>query len=238
MKKLIVNADDFGYCEAVNYGIIKGFRDGIIRSTTLMCNMPGFDHACSLARQNPSLKIGIHLTLTCYKPLLTTHKTLVKEDGYFDSKNISSFDLEEIYVEWCAQIDRALEAGVHIDHIDSHHHVHTIERLKPVVERILSKYVYPIRGGFRYEDSFTNKTTLIGSFYKQKATITHLEEIIEGIAENETIDMMCHPAYMDQFILDSSSYNTERCQELAILCSPEAFACLDKHNVVLATYSN
>ena len=70
MKKLIMNADDFGLSEAVNYGILKGFQDGILTSTTIMANMPGFDHAVEMAKQHPEMHIGVHLNLTCYKPLL------------------------------------------------------------------------------------------------------------------------------------------------------------------------
>ena len=67
--KLIINADDFGYSNGVNYGIIDAFKNGILTSTTCLTNMPGFNHAIQLAKENPNLGIGIHLTLTCGKPL-------------------------------------------------------------------------------------------------------------------------------------------------------------------------
>ena len=55
LSKLIVNADDFGYSEAVNYGIISAHRNGIVTSTTMMANMPGFDHAVNLLKENKDL---------------------------------------------------------------------------------------------------------------------------------------------------------------------------------------
>ena len=52
MTKLIVNADDFGLSEAVNYGIISAYKNGIVRSTTIMAGMPAFDHAVELLKEN------------------------------------------------------------------------------------------------------------------------------------------------------------------------------------------
>ena len=63
MKRLIVNADDFGYTHGVNAGIIRGFRDGIITSTTIMANGAAFEDAVDYAKENPSLGVGIHLVL-------------------------------------------------------------------------------------------------------------------------------------------------------------------------------
>ena len=63
MSKLIVNADDFGLHSAVNAGIIDGHRRGIITSTSLMAGGEAFTEAVSMAKQNPKLGIGIHITL-------------------------------------------------------------------------------------------------------------------------------------------------------------------------------
>ena len=86
MRKLIVNADDFGFSEAVNHGILKAMEDGIVTSTSIMANMPGFAHAAALYHEHPDMAVGVHLNLTCYRPLLSTHKTLVTETGYFQKK--------------------------------------------------------------------------------------------------------------------------------------------------------
>lgn len=84
MKKLIVNADDFGLHPAINAGIIKGCRDGFITSTSLMCSGAAFDDAVLQAKATPALGVGIHLTLVGGgKPLLQARqlRTLVDEDG-------------------------------------------------------------------------------------------------------------------------------------------------------------
>ena len=79
MKRMIVNADDFGFSEAVNHGILKAMQEGIVTSTSIMANMPGFAHAVQLYHEHPDMAVGVHLNLTCYRPLLSTHQTLVTE---------------------------------------------------------------------------------------------------------------------------------------------------------------
>src|ERR1700732_1931642 len=83
MIKLIVNADDFGYSRGVNFGIIDSHMRGIVNSSTMMMNMPGTGHAIELAKEYPSLQVGIHLVLTCGKPLLQDVHSLVDENGHF-----------------------------------------------------------------------------------------------------------------------------------------------------------
>ena len=63
MKKLIINADDFGLHPLINKGIIEGHQKGMITSTSIMPGAPYFKEAAHLAAQNPELGIGIHLTL-------------------------------------------------------------------------------------------------------------------------------------------------------------------------------
>ncbi|MGM0119039.1 chitin disaccharide deacetylase [Enterococcus sp. AZ146] len=84
MGKVIFNSDDFGYSHGVNYGIMDAYQRGILTSTTLMANMPGFEHAVKLRKEMPRLGVGVHLTLTCGKPLLKTVDTLI-ESGEFRS---------------------------------------------------------------------------------------------------------------------------------------------------------
>ena len=81
MTKIIVNADDFGLSEAVNYGIISAYKNGIVRSTTIMPGMPAFEHAIGLLKENKGLGCGVHMTLSVNKPILNCHKTIVDENG-------------------------------------------------------------------------------------------------------------------------------------------------------------
>src|SRR5436190_19514383 len=64
-RRLIVNADDFGRSSSINEAVIRAHREGILTTASLMTNEPAFDEAVALARENPCLGVGLHLTLLC-----------------------------------------------------------------------------------------------------------------------------------------------------------------------------
>ncbi|WP_227862948.1 carbohydrate deacetylase [Clostridioides sp. ES-S-0049-02] len=174
MTKIIINADDFGYCEAVNYGIISAHNNGIVKSTSMMANMPGVEHGVKLLKENRDLNCGVHMTLSCGRPLLSNLKTIVDKECFFirriTDEIIKKMDYDEIYEELCAQIERVKELGIDISHLDSHHHIHTLVNLKPVIEKIVNKYNLPIRGGFEYDLEYSKIVPLIDSFYKENVS--------------------------------------------------------------------
>ncbi|MDY4919974.1 MAG: hopanoid biosynthesis-associated protein HpnK [Phascolarctobacterium sp.] len=151
MKKLIVNADDFGLHTLINQGIIKGYREGFITSTSLMTSAPACAEAMELARANPGLGIGIHLTLVGgVAPLLPASEvpSLVDERGLFVSDYVAfakRFYLGavkqcELEAELRAQIEMALASGLNITHIDSHQHTHVLPFVNRLVIRLCSEY--------------------------------------------------------------------------------------------------
>ena len=224
MIKLIVNADDFGYSKGINYGIIEAHRNGIVNSTTMMMNMPGVSHAVDLAKENPNLKVGIHLVLTCGKPLLTDVPTLVDQDGFFKkNRDIleSNISLEELEREWTAQVEKFLETGLTLTHIDSHHHVHTVPRFLPIVQKLSKKFNLSVRrvsdhaleGVPPYSDVFLHE------FYGDGATYDYFEKIVTQVQDGQTVEVMCHPGYLDHEVLNNSSYAKERVTEVEILTS-------------------
>ena len=151
MKYLIVNADDFGLNKYINAGIIKGFREGIITSTSLMCSAPAFEEAVDYAKANPKLGIGIHLTLVGgVKPLLSVSvvPSIVDENGFFYDNYLvflkkfmqGKIVKHEIKAELSAQIERALATGLTITHIDSHQHIHVFPGIAEIVSELAVKY--------------------------------------------------------------------------------------------------
>ncbi|MEH7084407.1 chitin disaccharide deacetylase [Neobacillus drentensis] len=225
MMKLIVNADDFGYSRGINYGIIDAHKYGIVNSTTIMMNMPGVTHAVELAKANPKLQVGIHLVLTCGKPLLTDVPSLVNKRGSF--KRLSEFkeqreiSHDELAREWSAQIDKFLETGLTPTHFDSHHHVHTIPELLPVVQMLAKKYdlsarrfsMDAVEGVAAFSDVFLH------DFYGEGATYDYFEKLVTRVHDGQTIEVMCHPGYLDHEILSGSSYAEDRVRETDILTS-------------------
>lgn len=242
MSKLIVNADDFGYCESVNYGIISAHRNGIVTSTTMMANMPGFDHAVNLLKENKNIGCGVHMTLSCNRPLNSNFKSLVDENGMFhrriNEEIINKIDLDELYYEFCSQIDKVKNAGVEITHLDSHHHVHTIPYFKDVIKSILDKYNLKIRGGFKYEFDYENIIPCIDSFYDKRADIEFFSNNIEKIKSYDVCDLMTHPAFIDNYLLSSTSYAINRAKEHEILTSKSLKDLLNENEIVLTNYKN
>lgn len=150
IKRVIINADDFGLCEGVNSGIIKAFREGILTSASLMTNTPGFEQAVELARANPSLGVGVHLNLVRGLPLVEPKEipALVKKNGYFYGSVYPVFsgllrgkiNIEEVEREWRAQIERALGAGLSVTHLDSEKHSHTFPPLFRLTLKLAAEY--------------------------------------------------------------------------------------------------
>ena len=243
MTKLIVNADDFGLSEGVNYGIISAFKNGIVKSTTVMVNMPAFEHGVALLKENDGLGCGVHMTLSLNKPILTTHKTIVDENGSFYRRITNDlikekFDLEEVYNEFCAQIDKAKENGIKISHLDSHHHVHTLAALKPVIERIVEKYKLPIRGGFEDAINYERVIPMMDSFYNENVNKEYFEKNIKQIKQYEALDIMSHPAFIDKTLYKATSYSMKRMDEHEILTSKSVKELLEKNNIEITSYEN
>lgn len=243
MTKLIVNADDFGLSEGVNYGIISAYKNGIVKSTTVMVNMPGFQHGVTLLSENEGLGCGVHMTLSLNKPILSTHKTIVDENGNFYRRITNDlirekFDLDEVYSEFCAQINKAMEHGIKVSHLDSHHHVHTLSELKPVIEKIVKKYELPIRGGFEEALDYNKVIPMLDSFYNDNVCENYFENKIEKIKEYGIVDIMSHPAFIDKTLFNATSYSMKRMDEHEILISHKVKELLEKHNIEVTNYNS
>lgn len=139
MKRLIVNADDFGLHTEINRAIIKGYQQGCLRSTSLMPTGRAAEEAAELACENPGLGVAVHITLVAEKPVLPPEKvpTLVGPDGYFFPDHIAfirqfaagRIRLAELQAECEAQISRVEQLGVTISHLDSHQHLHVLPKI-------------------------------------------------------------------------------------------------------------
>jgi len=129
--RLIVNADDYGRTASVSRGICDAHLNGLVTTTTAMINLPGaLEDVRRGIERAPTLAFGVHLNLTCGKPLTPPDRvpTLIDANGWFHGKNqIFSnpelLDLAEIKMEYKAQIERFLQTETELDHLDSHHHV-------------------------------------------------------------------------------------------------------------------
>ena len=151
MKQLIVNADDFGLHPLINAGIIKGHQEGFITSTSLMPSAPCWQEAVRLAKDNPRLGIGVHLTLVGGVPSVLPKEqvsSLLDDDGLFLPDYVAfakryysgAVKRSELEAELRAQLERALSCGVNITHIDSHQHTHVLPGINSLVLKLSNEY--------------------------------------------------------------------------------------------------
>ncbi|HEU5052514.1 MAG TPA: polysaccharide deacetylase family protein [Hanamia sp.] len=135
--RLIIRGDDMGFSHAGNLGIIKSYKKGIEKSVEVLVPSPWFPEAVTLLKENPSIDVGIHLTLTSewdnekWRPL-TDCKSLTDSNGYFypmiwNNKNYPNqnllahqWKLSDIEKEWRAQIEVAMKNIPGITHISAH----------------------------------------------------------------------------------------------------------------------
>ena len=142
MKRLIVNADDFGIAPEVNEAVERGHREGVLRAASLMVGAPAAGDAIERARRLPALAVGLHVVLVNGRPVLPPERIpdLVDERGeFFDDLVRAGFRFflvpgirAQLAAEIRAQFERFARTGLKLDHADaqSHMHVHpTIFRL-------------------------------------------------------------------------------------------------------------
>ena len=131
VRRLIVNADDFGFNREITDGIVESHRNGIVTSTTLMINMPAAEYAVEKAKQLPELSVGLHVNLTAGQPLSDPSEipSLVTDDGtfhdqqtFFRRANACKFDSAQLELEMRRQFQRIQDLGLTPTHADSHHH--------------------------------------------------------------------------------------------------------------------
>jgi predicted glycoside hydrolase/deacetylase ChbG (UPF0249 family) len=149
MKRIIINADDFGLNQQINHSIIKCFREGGLTSCSVLANSVYLDEAIKLSRDTLNFDGGVHLNLTCGKPLLPSSqvKTLIDKQGYFyDHFHLfwnlcqNKVNLKEVEKELNAQINKLKSFNMKISHADSHQHIHMLPQILPIVVKLLNKH--------------------------------------------------------------------------------------------------
>ena len=249
---LIVNADDFGKSVEVNKAILECFNKGYINRTTIMVNMPYAEDAAMIAKEYGLMdKVGLHINLTEGSPLTDGIKhnsdfcdvTGKFTAAFYRSKkkrlHMDAESVSDIQDEIKAQIDKYHELGFSLNHIDSHHHVHTnfpvYKALKALSEEYsfssvrLSRNLY--KGGSLlnriYKKIYNNKikricdytTDYFGSFkdvVDYFATQSDAEVVDSATAKvgefcmEHDLEIMVHPMYSQDGVLVDTDIPFER----------------------------
>jgi predicted glycoside hydrolase/deacetylase ChbG (UPF0249 family) len=251
MKRLIVNADDFGRAPGIDRGILRAHRDGIVTATTLMVNAPAADDAARIARATPSLDIGLHLVLTYGRPISDPKvvPSLVEHDGAFPRdpgvfRRTGRASKDEAVLEYRAQFARARELlGRAPTHLDSHHWLHDEPALEWAIAAVASETGAAVRP---HDDQQRDRLRAAGirtvDHYRRDfqheghVDVATLERILADVGEGTT-ELGCHPGEADAELARTSTYASLRVLELATLTDPRAKAAIARHGITLSDYT-
>lgn len=227
---MIVRADDLGFCEGINYAIEKSVKQGIIRNVGLMVNMPATEHGYHLI-QNEDICLGQHTCISNGRPVLPPEQvpSLVQADSSF--KPSSAYRkaekdivvLDEAVAEAEAQYQRFVElTGRKPGYFEAHAVMsdNFFKALQIVAQRHDLRYL-----GLALDKpvdycghSIYMHAEAMRPAYDPFATL-------KRIWENRHADgyelMICHPGYVDAYLLRTSSMTLPRTQD-AELCTAEA----------------
>lgn len=257
MKRLVVNADDFGFTRDVNQGIIEAHRHGILTATTLMATGAAFEDAVRLAKENPALDIGCHLVLVGTPPF---------PDSVARLATAVALGRVRIYDELVAQVRRIVDAGLKPTHLDTHKHTHLLPPVLAAVARISEQFgIRWVRRPFDFPmqpgGAGLTKRAVSGAFglvrgrfervlarhgcrstdYFAGFQITghfdalSLAALIRSLPEGST-EFMCHPGFCTEELRSARTRLKEsREQELRALTSPEVRRAIEETGVELVS---
>jgi chitin disaccharide deacetylase len=229
VRRLIVNADDFGLSVGVNRGIVEAHDNGIVTSVSLMVHKPAAAQAAILARNRPLLSLGLHIDVGEW----------LHESGHWLPvyERVPQNDSEALKASVHEQLDlfRRL-VGDEPTHLDSHQHAHKREPLRSIVHRLGVQLSIPVR-------HFSEGISYCGDFYGQdeqgrplaeRLRTMFLVDIIETLGDGVT-ELCCHPAAELDF---QSPYCKERLEELEVLCAPFVIRAIEHAGVARVSFAD
>jgi predicted glycoside hydrolase/deacetylase ChbG (UPF0249 family) len=262
-KRLIVNADDFGFTPDVNEGIVQAHRSGILTAATLMATGDAFDDAVRLAREVPSLDVGCHLVLVGGTSLLSGQPFPLTVGRLLIAllrRQIRPYD------ELRAQVRRIIDAGIQPTHLDTHKHTHLAPAVLEAVARLGEEFGiqwvrrpfdFPLRTAVPPLVRFTSRSLglLRRRFHRvlekhRCRTTDHFAgfqitgrlrtpELIElvGLLPPGSTELMCHPGKCGPALRQARTRLKEsREAELEALTAPEVKIALDCASIELINY--
>lgn len=249
--KLIVRADDLGFTDAVNHGIHKAIKDGIVTCTGLMTNMPEAENGFNLIKKYNHVSIGQHTNICVGKPCSDPKKipSMVDENGNFHSstelriaykegREIIAF--EDAVVEVQAQLDRFREiTGKNPDYFEGH--AVQSKNFEKALEYIA------IKNNLLYIpfaiDIIPKINCKMAKFPKMSVDnlydpFTYILNDEGEILDSDLALIVIHPGYVDQDLLEMSSYNMIRSLELKAFTSVVIKNWVKENNIELVNFNS
>lgn len=248
---MVLRADDLGYCEAINYGIEKSVRSGLIGSVGVMANMEAACHGVRLI-DTYDLALGLHSNISAGRPVCepSTVPSLVDTaTGLFNTstayrtamaRGVDLVDAHEALCEVRAQLSRFRElAGRNPDYLDCHAVASPafIEAVRLVAEEESLRHIAPFQQGKMHDAGNTDvRVCTMRSMDPDYDARDALKTEVLNAPEGSTSIYVCHPGYLDEYILTHSSLTRARPQEVDMLCDPDMRLWLAEHGVELIDY--
>lgn len=234
MKRLIINADDFGMTGGVTAGIVEAMLRGVVSSTTAMVCLPEAEEHLRRWSHAVEGRVGLHLQLTDGAPCAGPGAvpSLVGGGGRFPRswRDVGRPDPEEIRLEWHAQVRRLLGFGIRPAHLDTHHHVQRLPGVFDAYADIAASYGLPARALTpRMAAALRSRGVACPDYCETRwpsggygpgefcALVEGAFRIAGGCG---TVELMCHPGHSDEELAAKSTYAAEREEELRALCDP------------------
>ncbi len=227
--KILFRADDLGFSEAVNLGILKSILDGPIRNVGLMPGMDAAEHGFKLIK-NLDIALGQHTNISVGKPLSDPKRipSLVSEEGFFhnsktiNGRKVDTIDIGEAEIEIEAQLSRFKAiCGKMPDYFEGHavFSKNYFTALKNVAEHNGLFYCNPFDKAWLDDNRIT-----LGILAKlgEGGMYDPYHHILEDKAQVLNQDcalFVFHPGYIDQYLLNNSTFTLVRPKETEFLTS-------------------
>lgn len=162
MKRLIINADDFGMTAGINHAITEAHRRGAVTSATMMANGGAFAEAVQMAHASPALSVGAHIVLMNGTAVAQRVPSLAGADrrlrpgfGSFAAAALAGGIAEaDVMIEVKAQVERLRAAGLAVTHLDTHKHAHVFPAVfRPLLRAAAELGIAAVRNPFEPEFS-------------------------------------------------------------------------------------
>ncbi len=247
MKRLLIRADDLGYSEGINYGIAKSVKDGIIRNVGLMPNMCAAQHGVNLLKgvdvcygQHTNICVGRPLTDPKLIPSITKENGAFKSSQEYRGAKEDFVVLEEVILEIEAQYHRFVElTGQQPSYFEGHAVAskNFFKGLQIVAERHGLPYLNISFDGSPISFGHSKLYMSMDSMYPNYDPFESLKNaVLKDYGEDGCCMFVCHPGYLDDYILKTSSLTIPRTQEVAMTCAPETKKWLNDNQIQLVTY--
>lgn len=220
MKKLLIKADDFGFTDAITLAILLAHKNGIVKNTGMMVNMPAASQAAKWIEDAPDLCLGLHVNLVVGNPCANPKfiPGLIQENGNFVSSKVrreqllsgnDPFDENEVLIEIESQIKRFIELNhKKPEYIESHAIMSQV--IQRAILSLAKKYEIDILP--HHENSLWTIPQFKNDHYAFFKSNKPFYEYFESLLNNESdlVLFVCHPGFVDQDIIRYSSLTLER----------------------------